>query len=185
MEPTRLPARNSTPAPLDRLNQAGTEAAEAVLLACCGSHRWARRMAECRPYPDPEALLAAAEEAGYDLTPADRAEALAAEATREGDAAELPGAVAGGPVAVAARTALSAARAAYESRFGHAFVVCLDELPPSQRLDGMLAALRDRLGNDTDEERAVTAEELRRLARGRLLRLVVRDVTVRSPSVPD
>ncbi|WP_461027762.1 2-oxo-4-hydroxy-4-carboxy-5-ureidoimidazoline decarboxylase, partial [Streptomyces sparsus] len=89
------------------------------------------------------------------------------------------------PGSRAAHTALEAARAAYESRFGHAFVICLDELPPTMRLDGMLAGIRARLGNEADEERAVTADELRRLARGRLLRLVVRDVTASSPSVPD
>lgn len=80
---------------------------------------------------------------------------------------------------------LRAAEAAYESLFGHAFVICLDQLPPAERLDGMLTALRRRLGTSADEERDGTADELRGLARGRLLRLVVRDVTARSPSVPD
>ncbi|MDK1472727.1 2-oxo-4-hydroxy-4-carboxy-5-ureidoimidazoline decarboxylase [Streptomyces sp. 549] len=187
MEPTRLPAPRASLSPLDRLNDADRTAAEAALLACCGSRRWAWRLAGHRPYPDAESLLAAAEEASYDLTFADLAEALAAESGRPlpecGDAA--PAAAPDAPGARAARTALEAARAAYESRFGHAFVICLDELPPTQRLDGMLAGIRTRLGNEADEERAVSADELRRLARGRLLRLVVHDVTVRSPSVPD
>ncbi|MBI0379247.1 OHCU decarboxylase, partial [Streptomyces albiflaviniger] len=35
---------------LDRLNTAPADAAEAALLACCGSRRWARLIAAHRPY---------------------------------------------------------------------------------------------------------------------------------------
>lgn len=52
------------------------------------------------------------------------------------------------------------------------FVICLDGLPPSQHVDQVLAAIRTRLTHDPDEERALTAEELRRLARGRIIDLV-------------
>lgn len=51
-------------------------------------------------------------------------------------------------------------------------MVCLDAVAPSESLDHLLASIRARLGNDPEEERAVAAEELRRLARGRLTRLV-------------
>nr|WP_240969789.1 2-oxo-4-hydroxy-4-carboxy-5-ureidoimidazoline decarboxylase [Actinacidiphila epipremni] len=146
-----------------RFNQAPPTAAEAVLLACCGSHRWARRVAAHRPYPTVEALLAAADEAAYDLTSGDLAEALAG---------ETPAALAdrGG---LSVHTALRAAHAHYESRFGHAFILALDEATaadPAAALDQTLAALRERLGHDADEESAVTAEQLRRLCRSRLLR---------------
>ncbi|MCX4905946.1 2-oxo-4-hydroxy-4-carboxy-5-ureidoimidazoline decarboxylase [Streptomyces sp. NBC_00878] len=134
--------------------------AERALLTCCGSHRWARRLAAHRPYPDLDALLAAADEAAYDLTSGDLAEALACESLTV-----LPeGAYS------AAHTALSAAHAAYESRFGHVFVICLDDTAPEESLDQVLAGIRSRLTNDPDEERVLTAEELRRLARGRLTR---------------
>jgi 2-oxo-4-hydroxy-4-carboxy--5-ureidoimidazoline (OHCU) decarboxylase len=69
----------------------------------------------------------------------------------------------------AAHTALSAAHAAYEAKFGHAFVICVDNLPPNEALDQVLAGIRSRLANDPEEERVVAAEELRRLAKGRLL----------------
>jgi 2-oxo-4-hydroxy-4-carboxy--5-ureidoimidazoline (OHCU) decarboxylase len=36
----------------------------------------------------------------------------------------------------------------------------------------VLVGIRSRLANDPEEERVVTADELRRLARGRLARLV-------------
>ncbi|GGT30689.1 hypothetical protein GCM10010254_59070 [Streptomyces chromofuscus] len=49
------------------------------------------------------------------------------------------------------------------------FVICLDEVPPDEALDRLLAAIRSRLANEPEEEREVAAEELRRLARGRLV----------------
>ncbi|MCK1795584.1 2-oxo-4-hydroxy-4-carboxy-5-ureidoimidazoline decarboxylase [Streptomyces sp. XM4193] len=179
-----LPSQRGTPPrPLDRLNRATEQAARTELLRCCGSRRWASRLAAHRPYPDTQSLLAAADEASYDLSAEDIGEALAGEAANGGPEHLL--APTDRPGVLAAHTALRAALAKYESEFGHAFVICLDELPPAERLDGMLAALGRRLYATQDEERAATADELRRLARGRLLRLVVRDVTVGSPSVPD
>nr|WP_254667847.1 2-oxo-4-hydroxy-4-carboxy-5-ureidoimidazoline decarboxylase [Streptomyces griseus] len=159
---------------LDRFNAWPEEFAEAALLECCGSRRWALRMAAHRPYPDLGSLLAASDEAGYDLAPADIAEALAAEsATCLHHAAPR-----------AAHLALRAAHAAYESRFGHVFVICLDGLPPSQHVDQVLAAIRTRLAHDPDEERALTAEETRRLARARLTELVAAAGRDHSPFRP-
>jgi 2-oxo-4-hydroxy-4-carboxy--5-ureidoimidazoline (OHCU) decarboxylase len=152
----------SSPARLEPFNSAPADSAVQALLTCCHSLRWAHRLADHRPYPDLDALLAAADEAVYDLTPADLAEALAGESLTP-----LPdGAYS------AAHTALSAAHAAYESRFGHVFVICLDEFTPGEALDQVLVGIRSRLANDPEEERVVTADELRRLARGRLTRLV-------------
>ncbi|WP_436846874.1 2-oxo-4-hydroxy-4-carboxy-5-ureidoimidazoline decarboxylase [Streptomyces atratus] len=150
------------PVGLDRFNTAPTAAAEAALLSCCGSPRWAQRLAAHRPYPDLDALLAAADEAGYDLAPADLAEALAAEVS--------PGLHHAAPHS--AHLALSAAHAAYESRFGHVFVICLDAFHPAEHPDQVLAGIRARLGHEPDEERVVTADEMRRLARGRIIELV-------------
>nr|WP_277611481.1 2-oxo-4-hydroxy-4-carboxy-5-ureidoimidazoline decarboxylase [Streptomyces scabichelini] len=150
------------PTGLERFNAAPADYAERALLTCCASYRWARRVAAHRPYPDLDALLAAADEAAYDLTPGDLSEALARES--------LP--LLPDHAYSAAHTALSAAHAAYEARFGHAFVICLDDTPPEEALDHVLAAIRSRLANDPEEERVLTAEELRGVARGRLKRLV-------------
>ncbi|WP_351229539.1 2-oxo-4-hydroxy-4-carboxy-5-ureidoimidazoline decarboxylase [Streptomyces sp. NPDC002133] len=160
------PASHSRrPAPLtglERFNTAPAGAAEAALLACCGSRRWGRRIVAHRPYPDLDALLAAADEASYDLGSADLDEALADESSS--------GLNPGAPTA--AHTALRAAHAAYESSFGHAFVICLDGFHPDEQPDQVLAAIRARLANERDEERVVSADELRRLARTRLAHLV-------------
>nr|WSW71410.1 2-oxo-4-hydroxy-4-carboxy-5-ureidoimidazoline decarboxylase [Streptomyces sp. NBC_00995] len=143
-------------------NAAPATEAESCLLRCFGSRRWAKRLAEHRPYPDLDALLAAADEACYDLSPADRAEALAAE-TAPGLHPDAPR---------SAHLALAAAHAAYECRFGHAFVICLDDFGPAEHPDQLLAGIRARLGHDPEQERVVTADEMRRLARGRIIELV-------------
>ncbi|MFI7244463.1 2-oxo-4-hydroxy-4-carboxy-5-ureidoimidazoline decarboxylase [Streptomyces qinglanensis] len=159
------PPRHGTRTPLDRLNSAALATVEPLLLRCCGSRRWARRLVTHRPYPDVEALLAAADEASYDLTPADLREALVCETAAHPLEGEPQ------PGVLAAHTALRAAHAAYERKFGHAFLYCLDGFAAEERLGQVLAGIRLRLENDADEEWAVTAEELRRLARGRLGRL--------------
>ncbi|WP_019548744.1 2-oxo-4-hydroxy-4-carboxy-5-ureidoimidazoline decarboxylase [Streptomyces sulphureus] len=156
---------------LCRLNTASRASAEAAFLESCASRRWAALLTTHRPYPDLEALLAAADEAAYDLTPEDLAEALAGEAARHPlDAVYQPTHSADRPGVLAAHTALRAALAAYESRFGHTFLLCLDDRSPAERLDATLTALHSRLANEPEEERTVTAEELRRIVRGRLSR---------------
>ncbi|MGW1622892.1 2-oxo-4-hydroxy-4-carboxy-5-ureidoimidazoline decarboxylase [Streptomyces sp. NPDC002172] len=150
------------PTPLDAFNAAPDDEAGALLLHCLHSVRWSRRIADHRPYPDVESLLAAADEAAYDLSPEDLSEALAGECLPE-----LPE-----DTYSAAHTALTAAHAAYEAKFGHVFVIYLGDTPPTESLDHVLEGIRSRLTNDPEEERIVTAEELRRLARGRLLQLL-------------
>lgn len=158
-----LPEQSRTPpspTALESFNLAPADEVEQTLLSCLRSVRWAARLTDHRPYPDLDALLAASDEAAYDLAPSDLAGALAGETLPV-----LPEDTYG-----AAHTALNAANAAYEAKFGHAFIICLDGLPPEEALDHVLQAIRSRLANDPDDERVVTAEELRRLAKGRLLR---------------
>ncbi|MFE9628151.1 2-oxo-4-hydroxy-4-carboxy-5-ureidoimidazoline decarboxylase [Streptomyces sp. NPDC006527] len=152
--------RNTPSAPwLEGFNTASAEEAHATLLACLSSRRWAHRVTAHRPYPTPDALLAASDEAAYDLSAGDLAEALAGEPLPA-----LPADAYG-----AAHMALDAAHAAYEARFGHAFVLYLGDTPREETLDHILEAIRSRLTNDPDKEREVVAEELRRLARERLM----------------
>ncbi|MEU9332186.1 2-oxo-4-hydroxy-4-carboxy-5-ureidoimidazoline decarboxylase [Streptomyces sp. NPDC048290] len=155
----------TAPGGLATFNTTPSDTALGALLTCLRSPRWAERIAAHRPYPDVDALLAASDEAAYDLTPADLDEAFAGEPLPT-----LPE-----DTYSAAHTALSAAHAAYESRFGHVFVVCLDHVPPAEALDHLLAAIRSRLTNDPEDERVTAADELRQRARGRLLRLLSGD----------
>ncbi|MFF4173169.1 2-oxo-4-hydroxy-4-carboxy-5-ureidoimidazoline decarboxylase [Streptomyces sp. NPDC001744] len=169
-----ISARGTLPSRPDGLagfNAASPAEAMELLLSCCRSLRWAERVVAHRPYPTVDALLAAADEAGYDLSRTDLDGALAAECP----APPHPGAP------PAARTALRAAHAAYESSFGHAFVISLDGVRPGERLDRVLTGIRSRLGNEPEEERVIAAEELRRLARARLaFRMAERTASGRS-----
>ncbi len=151
-----------TTAPLQHFNTIPADEIRRTLLTCLHSHRWATRIAAHRPYPDVDSLLAASDEAAYDLTAGDQAEALAGETLPA-----LPADTYG-----AAHMALGAAHAAYENRFGHVFVICLDGVAPEESLDRVLEGIRSRLANDPEEERVVTAEELRRLAKERLMTLL-------------
>jgi 2-oxo-4-hydroxy-4-carboxy-5-ureidoimidazoline decarboxylase len=169
-----IPAQRHPSPALLRFNTAPVSSAEAALLACCGSPVWARRVVRHRPYPDLDSLLAASDEASYDLSPGDLSEALADE-TSPGPHPDAP---------AAAHTALEAAHQAYESRFGHAFVICLDHIRPAEHLDHVLAGIRSRLAHEPDEERAVAADELRSLARGRIAHLMADNGPSGSPSVP-
>ncbi|MET9321222.1 2-oxo-4-hydroxy-4-carboxy-5-ureidoimidazoline decarboxylase [Streptomyces sp. NPDC003038] len=143
---------------LARFNALSSDAVQAVLLQCCGSRRWAHRVAAHRPYPDLGALLAAADEASYDLSQADLMEALAAESSVELEHG----------ASYAAVLALDAAHAEYERTFGHAFVICLDGHPPEEQADQLLTAIRRRMGHEVDEERSISADELRRVVQARL-----------------
>jgi 2-oxo-4-hydroxy-4-carboxy-5-ureidoimidazoline decarboxylase len=131
-------------------------------------------MAAHRPYPTLETLLAAADEAAYDLTSGDLAEALASEATTAlSDRGNF-----------SVHTALRAAHAAYEAKFGHAFVIDVDTADPAEALDRTLTSLRERLGHDEDEESVVTAEQLRRICRARLRRLAQAATEVPAAEAP-
>ncbi|MEU2775639.1 2-oxo-4-hydroxy-4-carboxy-5-ureidoimidazoline decarboxylase [Streptomyces sp. NPDC007162] len=156
-----LPAHRShrLPTPLDAFNAAPADEAGALLVHCLHSLRWAHRITEHRPYPDADSLLAAADEATYDLSPTDLAEALASESLPD-----LPE-----DTYSAATTALTAAHAAYEAKFGHVFVIYLGDTPPEERLDRVLEGVYSRLENDPEDERVMSVEQLRRLAQGRLM----------------
>ena len=140
----------------------------AALLACCGSRRWARRVAAHRPYPDLDALLAAADEACYDLRPAE----LARGAGRASPPAAQTLVGARGRHARRAHRPARRARRVREPRSVTSSSSAWTATAPEELLDQVLAGIRTRLGNEPEEERSVAAEELRRLARGRLARLV-------------
>jgi 2-oxo-4-hydroxy-4-carboxy-5-ureidoimidazoline decarboxylase len=174
---------------LDHLNAVTAAAAEDALLDCCRSRRWAGQVAAGRPYPGFDALLAAGDEASRALTAADLAEALTGEAAgplhpSPAYAAPAHPAYAGHPMPAhrAAYAAVPwAAHVAYQRRFGHAFVICLDACRPDEATTRVLAAFRARLGHDPEHERKVTADELRRIAQGRLARLAQGQISTRGP----
>jgi 2-oxo-4-hydroxy-4-carboxy-5-ureidoimidazoline decarboxylase len=151
----------------------GLSRAEAVraLRGCCDSARWAERIAAGRPYPAPDDLYAAADATLADLTEADIDEALAAH-PRIGDhptGADSRREQAG--VAGASEQTLDEladANRAYEARYGHVYLVCAT----GKSVDELLAIARSRLSNDPAAERRVVRDELGKINRIRLSRLL-------------
>ena len=80
-------------------------------------------------------------------------------------AAEQSGAASAGD---AVRQALADGNLAYEERFGHVFLICATGLSGQDMLD----QLRARLGHDPEAERAVVREELLKITRLRLTKLL-------------
>jgi 2-oxo-4-hydroxy-4-carboxy-5-ureidoimidazoline decarboxylase len=157
---------------LAAFNAASFEAAERDVLACCASRSFARTIADGRPYLDPAALQAAVTAAFEALTWDDILESMNAH-PRIGDrvraggwsAAEQSGA---GAADEAVRQGLADGNLAYEERFGHVFLICATGLSGQDMLD----QLRARLGHDPHAERAVAREELLKITRLRLAKLL-------------
>ena len=156
---------------LDRLNRFPAAEADTALLACCASRPWAATVAAGRPYRTPEALYDAAERAWWSLDEADWQEAFAAhprigerpaEATARREQAGISGASAETLAALASGNRL------YEERFDRVFLICAS----GRTADEMLAALRERLGNDPGTELRTAAGEQAKITRLRLERLL-------------
>lgn len=149
--------------------------AEAELLPCCASVRWAAEVAARRPYPDLATLRAVSAAALDALGWDDVLQALSAH-PRIGERAAGDGREARwsrGEQAAATTDGdtaaeLVAGNLAYEQRFGHVFLVCATGLSAER----VLAALRTRLANDVDTERRVVRAELAAIVELRLAGLV-------------
>ena len=151
---------------LAAINAMAEEEAGAAMLACCGSKRWARRMAERRPFSSEAELFADAGRIWGELSEEDWLEAFAAhpkigERASGQAAAEQAGARGASPETLAA---LARANREYEERFGYIFIVCAS----GRSAEEMLDLCRRRLHNAPAEELKVAAEEQRRITRLRL-----------------
>ena len=165
-------------ADLGRLNGLNVKDALAEFLRCCGSQRWARALAERRPFASGADLLAAADEIWPQLSREDWLEAFAAH-PRIGDlealrkkfattadwcASEQAGVAGAGDEIL---QALAASNRLYEERFGYLFIVCAAGKGAAE----MLEILRRRLENSAIDEFAIAAEEQAKITRLRLEKL--------------
>jgi 2-oxo-4-hydroxy-4-carboxy-5-ureidoimidazoline decarboxylase len=164
---------------LDRLNALPPREAAERLRACCGSSRWVEAMLARRPFGSVADLLWAADEAWHSTGPEDRDEAFAHHprigerhaaapvgATARTWSAEEQGAAAGADAS--ARAALARANEAYERRFGRIYIVCA----AGRGAEDLLADIAVRMKNDPGRERAIAAEEQRKITRLRLETLI-------------
>ena len=150
---------------------------EADLLACCAAPGWVAAVAGGRPYRSRPELRAAAQAAANGLSWADVLAGLSAH-PRIGERAagdskeaawsrrEQSAAARSGDDAT--RAALVRANQAYEKRFGQVFLI----FASWRSQEEILAAARERIGNDEATERAVVTGELGKIAALRLERLL-------------
>lgn len=145
---------------------------------CCGSSRWSDGMTTRRPFADVTAMHAAADEEFKKLSNADWLEAFESH-PKLGDLQSLRMKYAGNDqwssgeqagvtsAAESTLTALAEGNAAYETRFGHLFILCASGLSAAQ----MLAALEARLPNPPDLERTIAASEQAKITHLRIDKL--------------
>ena len=150
--------------------------ARTFLTTCCGSGRWVDRMIQRRPYNSDEALLHAARDIWFSLTPSDWLEAFSHH-QKIGDRASLSArfpqtarlsATEQASVEAAADATLDALanlNRAYEEKFGYIFIICAT----GRRAEEMLELLRSRLDNDPETELRIAADEQAKITALRLL----------------
>jgi 2-oxo-4-hydroxy-4-carboxy-5-ureidoimidazoline decarboxylase len=161
---------------LDRLNALSGEDAERALHACCAAPDWAAALAAGRPYPDRSTLLTRAERVLASLDWLQIRQALdahprigerAAGVGRESawSAAEQSGM---DSATADVKAALAEANRAYEDRFGHVFLIFATGRTDAE----MLAAARQRVGNDDETEAEIVRSELGKIVGLRLRKLL-------------
>jgi len=162
------------PLTLDEFNAADPDTARALLGACLDIERWVSEVVFERPYADRESLQDKASASAADITWAEVAGALlrhpriGEKASGEPADAALSAAEQSG-VTDSDAAELAGGNLAYEQRFGYIYLICASGLTGEQ----MLAALRERLTHDDEQEREVVMHELQKIALLRLSKAVV------------
>ena len=145
------------------LNSLKVNEAEAAFLDCCGSQKWARRMAAERPFRMLDDLYSAAEATWFSSTPADWLEAFAAHPkigtsstakSRSGkwSAGEQDKA---GKASDEVKRKLDEVNRLYEEKFGFIFIVCAT----GRTAEDLLADCIARLRNSAADEIRIAARE--------------------------
>jgi OHCU decarboxylase len=162
---------------LSEFNSLPLARAEAALLDCCGSARWANSVSMQRPYTDVTDLYQTADAVWRGLDRADWLEAFGrhpqigekaasgSEASRKWSEGEQAGAH-GAAENIIER--LAAGNRAYREKFGYLFIVCAT----GKSAEEMLAILGERLHNDPGRELRSAAEQQRLITRLRLEKLL-------------
>jgi 2-oxo-4-hydroxy-4-carboxy-5-ureidoimidazoline decarboxylase len=151
-------------------------AAEAELLACCSSPRWAAAVAALRPFRDLDHLQEAADKAWWALDEGDWFAAFEAH-PRIGERAAGEGAHARWSTAEQAdaqradqtvRDEIARGNVDYELRFGHVFLICAS----GRSGEEILAELRRRLDSSPETELRTAAAEQAKITRLRVERML-------------
>ncbi|HXH68279.1 MAG TPA: allantoicase [Candidatus Limnocylindrales bacterium] len=164
---------------LERFNRLPRQRAMRALLDCCGSKKWAEQMAVSRPFSGEADLFEASDKIWATLAHDDwleaflhhppigekRAKARQSATASRWSAKEQSSAQKAAPEVL---QELAAQNRAYAEKFGYVFLICAS----GKSSDEILSALRKRLPNDSDTELRVAVEELRKITRLRLEKLL-------------
>jgi 2-oxo-4-hydroxy-4-carboxy-5-ureidoimidazoline decarboxylase len=173
---TSRPAGRSTVRDFD--HAAPAEAAK-LISPCCASLRWNDELVRSRPHGSLTQMMEASDTAMAGLSWPDIEQALsahprigerAAGTERESEWSREEQSAASTPEA-RTQAALQAANLEYEHRFGHVFLICATGKTAEQ----VLAAVRGRLHNDPEDERAVVRDELAAIVKLRLAKAFAED----------
>lgn len=163
---------------LKLINELSAEEARETFLKCCGCERWARELAEGRPYASEEEIYSLSERSFETLTRDEWLEAFGAHpkigdmeslkkkysATKEW-AEHEQSRVHGTPPQVLQD--LAAGNSEYENKFGYIFIVCAT----GKTAEEMLSILTQRIRNNSKEELGIAAAEQKKITNIRLGKL--------------
>lgn len=168
-----------SPNKLEWVNSLTADEAARELLQCCGSKRWAREIANARPYATIETLLAKAHDTWWSLDPSDWLEAFRSHPkigekkaadkvsaqSQQWSGQEQSGVANASQDTVASLAALNEE---YEQKFGYIFIICATGKTSAE----MLSALRERLQHDPESELPIAAAEQGKITELRLKKLL-------------
>jgi OHCU decarboxylase len=161
------------------LNSLTADEAARELLQCCGSKRWAKEVANARPYATLETLFTKAHDIWWSLDPSDWLEAFRSHPkigekkaadkvsaqSQQWSGQEQSGLTDASQDTVASLAALNED---YEQKFGYIFIICATGKTSAE----MLSALRERLQHDPESELPIAATEQGKITELRLKKLL-------------
>lgn len=161
------------------MNSIPSNEAEVEFLKCCGSEKWARDVANQRPFSTLDDLLAKADEVWWSMKPHHWLEAFSSHpkiGERKPTKVSSPESLSWSRQEQAGisnatqetEQALATLNREYEEKFGYIYIVCAT----GKSSEEMLAILRERLHNDPDIELRTAAGEQAKITELRLVRLV-------------
>ena len=157
---------------LSELNSVEELAAGRALLECCASPRWAKKVADRRPFRDLSEVMRAAEETWWSLKEEDWLEAFAAHPRigEQNGASKWSAEEQAGMDTAAqdTRRRLLVMNQKYEERFGWIFLICAT----GKSAEEMLAAVEQRMANKSEDELRIAAGEQAKIMCLRLQKLM-------------
>jgi OHCU decarboxylase len=164
---------------LEWLNSLTADEAAKELLQCCGSKRWAKEIANARPYTTLETLLATAHDIWWSLDKGDWLEAFRshpkigekkAVSKVSAQSQQWSGQEQSGVANASQDTvdSLASLNEDYEQKFGFVFIICATGKTSAE----MLSALRERLQHDPESELPIAAAEQDKITELRLKKLL-------------